>query len=263
MHQLPEIVATRRRPGTTTTSPTGSWWWGFPRRSSPSSTSYPTWPRPRRSSVSTTRLRSTTTTRTWNAYNNQYWPAEYLIDQQGVIRHEEFGEGDYSGTETAIRALLEAGGATNLPPPTDVPNRTPTGNLSPETYVGYTNLQAYGESFIADPCADDQRGHRTTRCRRRFLSGRSRSVGRGRSTPKRRPRERGAQLELGFLASDVYLVLGGTGTVQVSVDGRHLSTVDVSGVPGLYTMVGNANEQTGTLELSFSPGVEAYDFTFG
>ena len=58
-------------------------------------------------------------------------------------------------------------------------------------------------------------------------------------------------------------MLGGTGTVQVSVDGRHLSTVDVSGIPGLYTMVGNTSEETGTLDLAFSPGVEAYDFTFG
>ena len=83
---------------------------------------------------------------TWDAYNNQYWPAEYLIDQQGVIRHEEFGEGDYSGTETAIRALLEAGGATNLPAPTDVANRTPTGTLSPETYVGYERPPGRGDS---------------------------------------------------------------------------------------------------------------------
>ncbi len=199
---------------------------------------------------------------TWNAYNNQYWPAEYLIDQQGVIRHEEFGEGNYSGTETAIRALLEAGGATNLPRATDVPNRTPTGNLSPETYVGYTNLEGYGESFIADPslkvnvATDYQLPSQVPIGTLAF--GGTWTVNSEEATAAS-----GARLKLGFLASDVYLVLGGTGTVQISVDGRHLSMVNVSGVPGLYTMVASPNVETGTLELSFSPGVEAYDFTFG
>jgi cytochrome c biogenesis protein CcdA/thiol-disulfide isomerase/thioredoxin len=45
---------------------------------------------------------------TWNAYSNQYWPAEYLIDAQGDIRHIHFGEGDYATTEQLIRQLLRA-----------------------------------------------------------------------------------------------------------------------------------------------------------
>ncbi|HEY4023036.1 MAG TPA: cytochrome c biogenesis protein DipZ, partial [Pseudonocardiaceae bacterium] len=40
---------------------------------------------------------------TWNAYQNQYWPAEYLIDKTGVIRHVAFGEGDYGTTEDDVR----------------------------------------------------------------------------------------------------------------------------------------------------------------
>jgi cytochrome c biogenesis protein CcdA/thiol-disulfide isomerase/thioredoxin len=43
---------------------------------------------------------------TWNAYSNQYWPAEYLVDAHGNIRHVHFGEGDYAGTEQLIRQLL-------------------------------------------------------------------------------------------------------------------------------------------------------------
>jgi len=45
---------------------------------------------------------------TWNAYSNQYWPAEYLIDAQGDIRHIHFGEGGYTTTEQLIRQLLHA-----------------------------------------------------------------------------------------------------------------------------------------------------------
>jgi thiol-disulfide isomerase/thioredoxin len=43
---------------------------------------------------------------TWNAYNNQYWPAFYLIDKQGQIVYTHFGEGDYAQTEAEIQALL-------------------------------------------------------------------------------------------------------------------------------------------------------------
>jgi thiol-disulfide isomerase/thioredoxin len=43
---------------------------------------------------------------TWNAYNNQYWPALYLIDQNGKIVYSHFGEGQYAQTEQAIRGLL-------------------------------------------------------------------------------------------------------------------------------------------------------------
>src|SRR5919204_126867 len=48
---------------------------------------------------------------TWNAYQNQYWPAEYLIDQRGEVRHLNFGEGDYGKTAKDIRLLLQAGGS--------------------------------------------------------------------------------------------------------------------------------------------------------
>jgi hypothetical protein len=45
---------------------------------------------------------------TWNAYSNQYWPAEYLVDTHGDIRHVHFGDGDYAGTEQLIGQLLSA-----------------------------------------------------------------------------------------------------------------------------------------------------------
>ncbi|SAK92562.1 redoxin domain-containing protein [Caballeronia calidae] len=47
---------------------------------------------------------------TWNAYNNQYWPAFYLIDQNGKIVYSHFGEGRYAQTEEAIRGLLGLSG---------------------------------------------------------------------------------------------------------------------------------------------------------
>lgn len=46
--------------------------------------------------------------RTWNAFGNRYWPALYLIDQDGRIVYQHFGEGAYAETEARIRQLVEA-----------------------------------------------------------------------------------------------------------------------------------------------------------
>ena len=54
---------------------------------------------------------------TWDAYGNEYWPADYLIDKNGDIRYVAFGEGDYNQTEQAIRALLVEAGYTCRPQP--------------------------------------------------------------------------------------------------------------------------------------------------
>ena len=65
------------------------------------------------------------------------------------------------------------------------------------------------------------------------------------------------------MADDVYLVLGGSGTVHVSVNGRPERTVTVSGLPDLYTLLSSTHYTSGLMTLQFSPGVKAYDFTFG
>jgi hypothetical protein len=71
-----------------------------------------------------------------------------------------------------------------------------------------------------------------------------------------------AQLQLNYQANDVYLVLGGTGTVKVDVNGRTQS-IQVGGVPKLYTLVSGQSDARATLTLTADPGVAAYDFTFG
>jgi thiol-disulfide isomerase/thioredoxin len=46
---------------------------------------------------------------TWKAYQNKYWPRDYLIDTQGFIRYDHIGEGGYDETEKAIQSLLAEG----------------------------------------------------------------------------------------------------------------------------------------------------------
>jgi cytochrome c biogenesis protein CcdA/thiol-disulfide isomerase/thioredoxin len=200
---------------------------------------------------------------TWDAYNNEYWPADYLIDQTGHVRAYNFGEGGYGTTESAIRTLLAANRTIALPARTDVPNKTPNAPLTQETYIGYTEAESqpadqgvWAASFAHDQ-ATTYRAPSTLPLNGAALDGMWTDHSEEATAGSR------ASLQLHFTANDVYLVLGGEGTVKVSFNGRPLSTVHVSGVPTLYTLFSGTVLQTGQLTMTFSPGVEAYDFTFG
>jgi cytochrome c biogenesis protein CcdA/thiol-disulfide isomerase/thioredoxin len=196
---------------------------------------------------------------TWDAYSNQYWPAEYLIDPSGEVRAYDFGEGGYGTMESNIRQLLTANGATHLPAPTDVADKTPTNQTTQETYLGYSesNPQYFVGTALDYNKAVDYHAPSSIPLNDLAFSGtwtdRSQQATAGAN----------AALSLHFTADDVYLVLGGSGTVDVSYNGRHLSTVKVSGIPTLYTLFSGQALQTGQLGLQVTPGVQAYDFTFG
>jgi cytochrome c biogenesis protein CcdA/thiol-disulfide isomerase/thioredoxin len=196
---------------------------------------------------------------TWNAYDNEYWPADYLVDASGDVRHVHFGEGDYSGTEQLIRQLLAAARPGRpLPAPTDVADKTPAGDMSPETYVGYEQVQYLvpGDDVVAN--APTVYHFPAT-----LPLGGFALAGTWTERAEEATSGPGAKLELSFLAQHVYLVLGGRGTLDVSVDGRPTQAIDVAGVPKLYTLFQAGSSTTGTLLLRASPGVQAYDFTFG
>ena len=196
---------------------------------------------------------------TWNAFENQYWPAEYLIDQTGAIRHIAFGEGDYGNTENDIRELLGDGDPTvHLPPPTDVADSTPTEQQTQETYLGsqYAPLHVSG----AAPTANSTRAYQFPNAVRPDTFALSGTWTEG---AEMLTAGANAQLRLNYQANDVYLVLGGTGTVQVDVDGARTQTIQVGGVPKLYTLVSGQSDSRATLTLTADPGIAAYDFTFG
>jgi cytochrome c biogenesis protein CcdA/thiol-disulfide isomerase/thioredoxin len=195
---------------------------------------------------------------TWDAYNNEYWPAEYLIDPTGEVRAYDFGEGGYSTMESNIRSLLTANGVAHLPARTDVPNKTPTSaDITPESYVGYGEL----DNEVGTPVADDKAI--TYSAPSTIPSNSMAFTGTWTNHKQEATAGSDATLSLRFTADDVYLVMGGTGTVGVSFDGRHLSTLTVGGVPGLYTLYSGSDLQSGLLTMTVSPGVQAYDFTFG
>jgi len=84
----------------------------------------------------------------WNAYHNRYWPAHYLIDAQGQIREQHFGEGAYRETEQMIQTLLKEAhhGVLDVGGLVRVAGSGATAaaadmERSPETYVGYARQQ--------------------------------------------------------------------------------------------------------------------------
>jgi thiol-disulfide isomerase/thioredoxin len=196
---------------------------------------------------------------TWNNYQNSYWPAEYLIDATGQVRHVDFGEGQYPQTETFIRQLLTAADPrVVLPARADLPDLTPQQQTTPESYLGYQHgaPNLAGQGLVPDQMTDY--ATLTSIPQDEYAYGGQWDVGSEQSTA-------GASATLGlhFQAGDVYLVLGGSGTIQVSLDGRPSRSVVVSGEPKLYQLVGPGSYQDATLTLVVSPGIKAYDFTFG
>jgi cytochrome c biogenesis protein CcdA/thiol-disulfide isomerase/thioredoxin len=195
---------------------------------------------------------------TWDAWGNNSWPAEYVIDANGDVRYGSIGEGEYGETEAVVRALLNAKGVKSLPPPTDVPDRTPTQQSTPESYLGYERLARYtGSPSVVKNKATNYTLASKLKASQLSYGG-TWTVGADDITAGPN-----ATLEINIDATEAYLVLSGTGAVTATLNGKPLATQHVSGVPELYTIVSGSTVQHGILKLQVPQGVEAYDFTFG
>jgi len=208
---------------------------------------------------------------TWNAYQNQYWPAEYLIDATGQVRHTQFGEGDYKQDEAAVRELLYEAGARDLPPPMTATAIMPSSNLeTPETYLnpqrdqGFAQPLKAGQHFypgVNSPILNEFGLHG-------YWDVSSQSV---------TPTTTGDSITGRFQAAHVYLVMTSAGnqprTATVLVNGKpitraesgtdvHDGKVTVVG-ERLYSLVSLPTDQAQTITIEIPPGVSAYDFTFG
>jgi thiol-disulfide isomerase/thioredoxin len=219
----------------------------------------------------------------WRAFDNQYWPALYLIDAKGKIRFHQFGEGEYEQTEKVIQQLLaEAGrggadrGLTAVDPDgleaaADWPHLK-----SPENYVGYGRTENF-----ASPGGALSGGRRvyaapaTLRLNQWALVG-DWTVERGAVALHKAP----GRIAYRFHARDLHLVMGpaAKGTpvrFRVFIDGKppgaaHGTDVDADGNgkavdQRLYQLIRQPAPITDRkFEIQFlDPGVEAFAFTFG
>lgn len=157
---------------------------------------------------------------TWTAFANHYWPAHYLIDKDGRVRREHFGEGEYDETEKAIRALLaeagsETAGEMTVKQPVEVPT---TPMQTPETYLGYDRARNFANvaEFAADKAttytlADNLDDNQ-------WSLGGSWSIG---ATGSLAEGDRSV-LRIKFSAKEVYLVLDGPegAAITMTIDGK-------------------------------------------
>ncbi|MFF2271842.1 cytochrome c biogenesis protein CcdA [Agromyces sp. NPDC058136] len=196
---------------------------------------------------------------TWTNYRNRYWPAHYLIDADGTVRHVAFGEGHYERTERLIRELLVSADAeVSLPAPTDLVDETPTaGTTTPETYLGTTKqvnfagAEPYRRSTKSFTLPASQPADSFALAGEWALD-----------TQSIAPVGDAASIRLEFTAREARLVLSGAGTVVVREGGRE-TRVEVDGVPRSYAVHESDATETGSLTVEIPAGVAAYSFTFG
>jgi thiol-disulfide isomerase/thioredoxin len=204
--------------------------------------------------------------RIWRSFGNHYWPALYLVDGEGRVRYQHFGEGAYDENERAIQRLLgveeelvrvDAGGLAEAADWTTL--------QSPETYVG----RARGERRSRDRHVDDLALNQWA------LAG-DWSVGPEAAVLEATP----GSIAYRFQARDLNLVLappdsGAPVRFRVSLDGlppgdAHGLDVAASGEgtvaePRMYQLVRQHDAIVArTFEMTFrDPGARAYVFTFG
>ncbi len=211
--------------------------------------------------------------KTWNAYNNQYWPAEYLIDATGKIRRTEFGEGNYPESEQAIRTLLANAGQKITVAPSDLPDTTPQTQLTPETYFGSNRAQ------FGFPTPNYPNGTFTIPEQKRVPLDQFALGGKWTIASEYIEAHQGATITEHFDASKVFLILnpkvGSTNRVAVTFNGKPLIgalagsdvvngviTVDSDRLYNIFNS-GAANSD-GTLKFTFqNDGIQAFTFTFG
>ncbi len=200
---------------------------------------------------------------TWNAYNNNSWPADYLIDKSGNIRYVSLGEGDYDKTEKAIQLLLGVNGSLKTPT-ASVPitqGQTPEtyfGTNRAQNYVGSPQLQNGTKNFTASPSLGSDQW---------TLNGQWQIEGESITSTSDT-----STLHFNVNAKDVYVVASGQNqNVGVGLSpaqaGQYgpdvangLVTVDAS---RLYHVVELTQFGNTTVTLTVPKGVTLYTFTFG
>ncbi|MCB2413003.1 cytochrome c biogenesis protein DipZ [Demequina sp. TTPB684] len=191
---------------------------------------------------------------TWRAWDQRFWPAHYLIDQQGTVRQVHYGEGGYEETERLIQELLDA--PAQAPVEADPGNHTQ--GRTPELYLGWRRLEYAQNEGIATDERETYRGTSTPELHHFSYDGTWTIEG------ERAIAGPDARLNLHFYAADVHLVLAGTGEVTVGLasESDASRTVIVDGTSDLYDLYAG-DPVDDVMSIDVSEGVEVYAFTFG
>jgi cytochrome c biogenesis protein CcdA/thiol-disulfide isomerase/thioredoxin len=217
---------------------------------------------------------------TWDAYENQFWPAAYLIDKDGNLRYTHFGEGEYDKTEEAIRALLKETGASLDQTKMVSGEVRPVGGFvvgqTPETYLGWSRSSNFANN--ADLKANEKVEYK-------FVPDLKSSTwsldGAWTITNEEIISESDtSKLRLKYNAKEVYLVMGASQptpikmtstdndiTLKLGVDATKITDKEASLTINDFRLYKLTKSQTfekdQTIELTIPKGVRLNAFTFG
>jgi len=203
--------------------------------------------------------------KTWSAFQNEYWPREYLVDIDGFIVHDHAGEGDYDGTEAAIQTALEERaarlGGSMVPTSTvDVPGSDLSAIQSPETYFGSARNEYLGNGTPGLAGAQSFTLPGTTQPNTLYLSGSWNIM------PQYAEAGAGAGIEYTYGARNVYMVAtdpSGPAVLKITLDGSPAGEITVDG-DKLYTLVSKPAPGIHTIKIEVESGtLDAYTLTFG
>jgi len=201
----------------------------------------------------------------WRAFSNHYWPAVYIADAEGRIRHHHFGEGGYEECERVVQRLLGREDGFVAPALEGFEVQADWANLqSPETYLGSEQTQNFAGRDGTELKLNQWSlsGDWTIEAGKSVLNGAD------------------GRIAFRFHARDVNLVMGPPARGQ-SVPFRVLADGEPPGDPhglvadkqGRGTLTQQRLHQLirepgpisdRTFEIAFeAPGAEAYCFTFG
>ncbi len=209
---------------------------------------------------------------TWEAYNNRYWPAHYLIDAEGKIRYTHFGEGQYEETEAAIQTLLQEAGQKAETGFVEVEaEQGGSGTQTRETYLGLSRMERF-RSLPSRPVLGEQIFVLSAALPLNFWGYK----GTWTVEQERAVAHPDAGLQFQVKAKKIFLVMGpqtGQASVEVWLDGSPISETmagrDVKAgkvtvtEERLYELMDGEKSGEHTLELYFPEGgVAVYAFTF-
>lgn len=221
---------------------------------------------------------------TWKAYNNEYWPADYIIDKNGDIRYESFGETptSFNQTQQVVRELLENASyaiPANAISVTDALNFSQP--ISPEMYFGYQeletgrtdyfgNLQAFSPNNVSEYVLSNISKVDTI-----YLSGKWYNA-----PDSMIAASNNSKIFLVYRAKNVNVVAsgnGGSSSITILLNGTEPqqnylgSAVKISGgkaiaeinTSQLYNIVSAPSYGIHELEINATTGFRIYTFTFG
>ena len=216
--------------------------------------------------------------KTWDAFSNRYWPAEYLTDSLGHIRHTNFGEGAYDETEKVIQQLLEERSkhlglnVAAAQPLVNLEEHKFTMSQTPELYFGYNF--AFGRNYLGN--SEGFKPEQTVtyslpselKSDFYYLEGQWQNL-----DDRMKLVSENGKIVLPYFAKDVHIVGANEADLQILLDGNPLAPNDAgtdvqNGVAHvsenrLYNIISSSEASSHTLTIIAKPGFEIYTFTFG